>query len=78
MFLGAGGAALTLLQKSGIPEAYGFAGFPVSGIWLRCDKPEVVNRHTAKVYGMAAAGSPPISSPGILRSSTPLPSATAA
>ena len=63
VFLGAGGAALTLLQKSGIPEAYGFAGFPVSGIWLRCDKPEVVNRHTAKVYGMAAAGSPPMSVP---------------
>ena len=63
VFLGAGGAALTLLQKSGIPEAKGFGGFPVSGIWLRCDKPEVVNRHTAKVYGMAAAGSPPMSVP---------------
>jgi L-2-hydroxyglutarate oxidase LhgO len=35
----------------------------VSGIWLRCDKPEVVNRHSAKVYGMAAAGSPPMSVP---------------
>jgi malate dehydrogenase (quinone) len=63
VFLGAGGAALTLLQKSGIPEADGFAGFPVSGIWLRCEKPEVVDRHTAKVYGMAAAGSPPMSVP---------------
>lgn len=63
VFLGAGGAAITLLQKSGIPEAEGFAGFPVSGIWLRCDKPEVVDRHTAKVYGMAAAGSPPMSVP---------------
>jgi malate dehydrogenase (quinone) len=63
VFLGAGGAALTLLQKSGIPEGHGFAGFPVSGIWLRCDKSEVVNRHDAKVYGMAAAGSPPMSVP---------------
>ena len=45
------------------PKAEGFAGFPVSGIWLRCDKPEVVERHTAKVYGMAAAGSPPMSVP---------------
>ena len=35
----------------------------MSGIWLRCDKPEVVDRHTAKVYGMAAAGSPPMSVP---------------
>jgi malate dehydrogenase (quinone) len=63
VFLGAGGAALTLLQKSGIPEAKGFAGFPVSGIWLRCGKPEVAERHAAKVYGMAAQGSPPMSVP---------------
>jgi malate dehydrogenase (quinone) len=63
VFLGAGGAALQLLQKSGIPEGDGFAGFPVSGIWLRCGKPEVAERHTAKVYGMAASGSPPMSVP---------------
>lgn len=63
VFLGAGGAALTLLQKSGIPESHGYAGFPVSGVWLRCEKPEVVNRHRAKVYGKAAAGSPPMSVP---------------
>ena len=63
VFLGAGGAALTLLQKSGIPESHGYAGFPVSGIWLRCEKPEVVNRHAAKVYGKAATGSPPMSVP---------------
>ncbi|HEX9558196.1 MAG TPA: malate dehydrogenase (quinone), partial [Reyranella sp.] len=63
VFLGAGGAALSLLQKSDIPEAKGFAGFPVSGIWLRCGKPEVAERHLAKVYGMAAAGSPPMSVP---------------
>ena len=63
VFLGAGGAALTLLQKSGIPESRGFAGFPVSGIWLRCGKPEIAERHLAKVYGMAAAGSPPMSVP---------------
>jgi malate dehydrogenase (quinone) len=63
VFLGAGGAALQLLQKSGIPEGNGFAGFPVSGIWLRCGKPEVAERHIAKVYGMAASGSPPMSVP---------------
>ena len=63
VFLGAGGAALTLLQKSGIPESKGYAGFPVSGIWLRCDKPGVVDRHRAKVYGKAATGSPPMSVP---------------
>jgi len=63
VFLGAGGAALSLLQKSDIPEAKGFGGFPVSGIWLRCGKPEIASRHAAKVYGMAATGSPPMSVP---------------
>ncbi|WP_371170502.1 malate dehydrogenase (quinone) [Aliiroseovarius sp. 2305UL8-7] len=63
VFLGAGGGALPLLQKSRIPEAKGYAGFPVSGQWLRCSNPKVVNRHTAKVYGMAATGAPPMSVP---------------
>ncbi|MGE0579527.1 MAG: malate dehydrogenase (quinone) [Reyranella sp.] len=63
VFLGAGGGALPLLQKSGIPEAEGFAGFPVSGIWLRCANQAVAGRHDAKVYGMAATGSPPMSVP---------------
>lgn len=63
VFIGAGGGALPLLQKSGIPEAHGYGGFPVSGIWLRCDSPEVSSRHHAKVYGKAAVGSPPMSVP---------------
>ena len=63
VFLGAGGGALTLLQKSDIPEAKGFGGFPVSGLWLRSDKAELVDRHHAKVYGKAAVGSPPMSVP---------------
>lgn len=63
IFIGAGGGALPLLQKSGIPEGNGYAGFPVSGIWLRCDDPDVNKRHHAKVYGKAAVGSPPMSVP---------------
>ncbi|WP_040261323.1 malate dehydrogenase (quinone) [Pseudomonas massiliensis] len=63
VFLGAGGAALPLLQMSGIEESKGFGGFPVSGQWLRCDNPEIVNRHQAKVYSQAAVGSPPMSVP---------------
>ena len=63
VFLGAGGGALPLLQFSQIPEADGYAGFPVSGIWLRCDNQEVAARHEAKVYGMASVGSPPMSVP---------------
>ncbi|PTQ71706.1 malate dehydrogenase (quinone) [Pseudomonas sp. GV071] len=63
VFLGAGGAALPLLQMSGIPEGKGFGGFPVSGQWLRCDDPEIVKQHEAKVYSQAAVGSPPMSVP---------------
>ncbi|MDO9623269.1 MAG: malate dehydrogenase (quinone) [Pseudomonas sp.] len=63
VFLGAGGAALPLLQMSGIPEGKGFGGFPVSGQWLRCDNPEVVKQHEAKVYSQAEVGSPPMSVP---------------
>jgi len=63
VFIGAGGGSLPLLQKSGIPEGRGHAGFPVSGIWLRCDRPEICSRHHAKVYGKASVGSPPMSVP---------------
>lgn len=63
VFIGAGGGSLPLLQKSGIPEGHGYAGFPVSGVWLRCDNPEISSRHHAKVYGKAASGSPPMSVP---------------
>ena len=63
VFLGAGGGVLPLLQRSGIPEAADFAGFPVSGIWLVCNKPELVNRQKVKVYGKADVGSPPMSVP---------------
>lgn len=48
VFIGAGGAALKLLQESGIPEADDYAGFPVGGQFTVSDNPEVVNRHLAK------------------------------
>jgi malate dehydrogenase (quinone) len=63
VFLGAGGGALPLLQKSGIPEGKGYAGFPVSGLWLRCDDPVLAERHNGKVYGKASVGTPPMSVP---------------
>ena len=63
VFVGAGGGALSLLQSSGIPEIRGFGGFPISGKFLRCDNPEVVRDHQAKVYGKAAVGAPPMSVP---------------
>ncbi|WP_052130541.1 malate dehydrogenase (quinone) [Erwinia typographi] len=63
VFIGAGGAGLTLLQKSGIPEAKAYAGFPVGGEFLVTDNPHVVKRHQAKVYGKASVGAPPMSVP---------------
>jgi len=63
VFLGAGGGALPLLQKTEIPESEGYGGFPVSGQWLVCTDTEVAKHHHAKVYGKAAIGAPPMSVP---------------
>ncbi len=63
VFLGAGGGALPLLQRSGIPEAANYAGFPVSGQWLVCSDPVLSQHHFAKVYGRAKVGAPPMSVP---------------
>lgn len=63
IFIGAGGHAIRLLQKSGIREQKGYAGFPVSGQWLVCSNKKIVRQHNAKVYGMAPEGSPPMSVP---------------
>jgi len=63
VFVGAGGWALKLLQKSGIPEVKGYGVFPISGQFLRTDNPKVVAEHTAKVYSQAAVGAPPMSVP---------------
>lgn len=63
VFIGAGGMALPLLQKAGIPEIKGYGGFPVSGQWLRCTNQELVEQHQAKVYGKASVGAPPMSVP---------------
>jgi malate dehydrogenase (quinone) len=63
VFIGAGGGSLHLLQKSGIPEGRGIGGFPVSGIFMVCQKPEIVEQHFAKVYGKAPVGAPPMSVP---------------
>ncbi|GAA3822184.1 malate dehydrogenase (quinone) [Cellulomonas soli] len=63
VFIGAGGGALGLLQKSGIPEIKGYGGFPISGQFLRTTNPDLVARHQAKVYGKADIGAPPMSVP---------------
>ncbi|MGJ7544499.1 malate dehydrogenase (quinone) [Variovorax sp. LT1R16] len=63
VFIGAGGGALHLLQKSGIPEAKNYAGFPVGGSFLVTENPTIAEQHLAKAYGKASVGSPPMSVP---------------
>ncbi|WP_339810541.1 malate:quinone oxidoreductase [Paenibacillus sp. FSL R7-0189] len=63
VFIGGGGGSLHLLQKSGIPEGKHIGGFPVSGIFMVCNNPEVIAQHHAKVYGKAKVGAPPMSVP---------------
>lgn len=63
VFVGAGGYALDLLRSAGLKEVRGIAGFPISGMWLRCTNPELIEQHNAKVYGKARVGAPPMSVP---------------
>lgn len=65
VFIGAGGGALKLLQKTGIPEADNYAGFPVGGSFLMTENPDVTRQHLEKVYGQASVGAPPMSVPHI-------------
>ncbi len=63
VFVGAGGWALKLLQRSGIPEIKGYGVFPIGGQWLKTSNPDIVSQHRAKVYSQASVGAPPMSVP---------------
>ncbi|MFE7844134.1 malate:quinone oxidoreductase [Microbacterium sp. NPDC057407] len=63
VFVGAGGWALKLLQKSGIPEIKGYGVFPIGGQFLQTTNPAIVAQHKAKVYSQASVGAPPMSVP---------------
>lgn len=63
VFVGAGGWAIKLLQRSGIPEIKGYGVFPIGGQFLRTTNPAVVSQHKAKVYSQASVGAPPMSVP---------------
>ncbi|XKG81969.1 malate:quinone oxidoreductase [Microbacterium aerolatum] len=63
VFVGAGGWALKLLQRSGIPEIKGYGVFPIGGQFLKTTNPAVVSQHKAKVYSQASVGAPPMSVP---------------
>ena len=63
VFIGAGGGSLPLLQKSGIEESKGYGGFPIGGQWLVCHKPQIVEQHEAKVYGLSPGAAPTMAVP---------------
>jgi len=63
VFIGAGGGSLLLLQKAGVDEIRGYGGFPIGGQWLICEKPEIVERHHAKVYGLSPGAAPTMAVP---------------
>jgi malate dehydrogenase (quinone) len=65
VFIGAGGATLHLLKDAEIKERKGYGGFPVSGLWLKCNNEESIKQHHAKVYGRASVGAPPMSVPHV-------------
>lgn len=65
VFIGAGGATLHLLKDAEIKERKGYGGFPVSGLWLKCNNEELIKQHQAKVYGKASVGAPPMSVPHV-------------
>ena len=63
VFIGAGGGSLPLLQKAGVKVIRGYGGFPIGGQWLICEKPEIVERHHAKVYGLSPGAAPTMAVP---------------
>ena len=63
VFVGAGGASLSLLQLARLRQIQGYGGFPVGGQWLVCDNPAVVSQHQAKVYGQALDEAPTMAVP---------------
>lgn len=65
VFIGAGGATLHLLKDAEIKERKGYGGFPVSGLWLKCNNQTLIAQHNAKVYGKASVGAPPMSVPHV-------------
>lgn len=67
LFIGAGGNAIPMLQKTKIPESKNLGGFPISGAFLVCNNPEVVNQHGAKVYGKEPPNTPPMTVPHLDR-----------
>src|SRR5699024_8077318 len=65
VFVGAGGGALPLLQKTGIPESKKVDAIPVSDVSFVCNNQKVTEQHIAIVYGKASVGAPLMSVPNL-------------
>ena len=63
VFIGAGGMAINLLQKMKLKEAFGYAGYPISGKWLVSYNKSIIKKHKAKVYSHVLPKAPPMSIP---------------
>ena len=64
LFVGAGGGAFPLLKKSHLPCRTRYAGFPVGGRFLQAKiTAEEAKLYSAKTYGKAKVGAPPMSVP---------------
>lgn len=64
LFVGAGGGAFPLLKLSHLPVRKRFAGFPVGGRFLLAPiDEEAAKQYSAKTYGKAKVGAPPMSVP---------------
>jgi malate dehydrogenase (quinone) len=64
LFVAAGGGAFPLLKLSHLPERARFAGFPVGGRFLMASiTEEQAKEYSAKTYGKAKVGAPPMSVP---------------
>jgi len=64
LFVAAGGGAFPLLKKSHLPVRSRFAGFPVGGRFLLAPiNEDDAKLYSAKTYGKAKVGAPPMSVP---------------
>ena len=53
----------SITTKTGIPESKHLGGFPITGQFLACTNPQVIEAHDAKVYGKEPPGTPPMTVP---------------
>ena len=63
IFINTSNNALTLLQKSTIPETKNYGNFPMSNSFLMTENPQITVRHITKTYNITPTNTPPMSMP---------------